>query len=367
MRGRAAVLLLSLLFVSRLSAQCGYTATYSGEFRASYLDLAIDGNDLWTATGYGLQLFDRSVDPPALVASIAIPGTTRVVRVVNGIAYAASGTKIYAIRRSNRTLSIAGSVDTGATVNDLLATPLDLYAATSAGLQQYDLLNAASPSRTSVNMPTSGLNVTSLALSGATLYAADGDATVEIFSITIASLPQHIGTVTSLARALIVRSAGDRLYVSDGFATDVFAVSGSTYTKTATASLGANAFATLANDDIVFMAGTDRRVHAIDWTTAASPVELFATDVTPSGGNINRPAALAISGNRLYVAGGDAGLETFDLSSFLAPFPVRSYGGTSTTSTAWVRLPSGDVRLYASRADGGIEEFTKSSNGSLTA
>lgn len=367
MRGRAAVILLSLLLVSRLSAQCGYSNGYSGEFRASYLDLAIDGNDLWTATGYGLQLFDRSVDPPALVASIAIPGTTRVVRVVNGIAYAASGAKIYAIRRSNRTLAIAGAVDAGATVNDLLATPLDLYAATSAGLLQYDLLNPASPSRTSAAMLTSSANVTSLALSGSTLYAADGDNSVEIFSITIASLPQHTGTVASLPRSLIVRSATNRLYVSDGLSTDVFVVSGESYSKTSNANIGANAFATLASDNIAFMAGTDRRVHAIDWTTPASPVELFATDVTPSGGNINRPAAFAVAGGRLYVAGGDAGLETFDIASFLAPFAVRSYGGPPTTSTAWVRLPSGDVRLYASRADGGIEEFTKSGSGYLTA
>src|SRR5205823_898976 len=141
MRGCVAALFSSILVLS-LSAQCNYSLGYSGPFRASYLDLAIDGSDLWTATSYGVQLFNRSVDPPSLVASIAVPGITRVIRVANGTAYAGSSTRIYAIRRNGKTLSISGSVDAGATINDILATPLDLYVATANGLFQYDLLNA---------------------------------------------------------------------------------------------------------------------------------------------------------------------------------------------------------------------------------
>src|SRR5258707_866414 len=80
MRGRAAVLILLLLLPVPLAAQCNFTLVSSGEFRASYLDIAVDSNDLWAATAYGVQLFDRSVDPPSLVASLALPGVTRVIR-----------------------------------------------------------------------------------------------------------------------------------------------------------------------------------------------------------------------------------------------------------------------------------------------
>src|SRR5206468_2780481 len=66
---------------------------------------------------------------------------------------------------------------------------------------------------------------------------------------------------------------------------------------------------------------------------------------------------------RLYVAAGDAGLLTYDVSSFTAPFAVRSYPTGAMTSTAWV-----DGKLYASRSGGGISEFVKTQNtGYLTA
>src|SRR5436305_13093425 len=135
MRGCVAVLFSSFLALS-VSAQCNYSLGYSGAFRASYLDVAVDGNDLWAATSYGVQLLDRSSDPPALAASVAVPGITRAVRVVGGVAYAASGTRVYAIRKSGKSIAIAGSVDAGATVNDIVATPLALYVATANGLGQ---------------------------------------------------------------------------------------------------------------------------------------------------------------------------------------------------------------------------------------
>src|ERR1041385_6867914 len=103
MRGCVAAVLL-LIVGSPLAAQCNASLVYSGAFRASYLDLAIDGNDLWVAPSYGVQLFDRSVAPPALVTSISVPGVTRVVRAVNGVAYAGSGSSVYVIHRSGKTL-----------------------------------------------------------------------------------------------------------------------------------------------------------------------------------------------------------------------------------------------------------------------
>src|SRR5437764_12686743 len=306
MRGCAAVLLV-LFLGSPLSAQCNSSLVYSGPFRASYLDLAIDGIDLWAATGYGVQLFDRSVDPPALVTSISLPGITRVVRAVNGTAYAGSGSSVYVIQKSGKVLSIAGSYDAGATVNDLVVTPaLYAFIATANGLRAVDLLNLNMPF---VPMLTTGANVTSLAADStlSKLYVADGDSSIEIFNIVVPGSPQHSGTISSLPRVTAVTLTPTRLYASDGISTDVIIND----SKAATIGKGTLTLATLTGD-VVFAAGNDRHVRATDWATVATPVELFGTDIVPSGGTINRIGAMRIAGGRLYIAAGDAGLLTFD-------------------------------------------------------
>lgn len=356
MRGCVAAVLL-LFLGSPLSAQCNASLVYSGAFRASYLDLAIDGNDLWAATSYGVQLFDRTVDPPALVASISVPGITRVVRAVNGVAYAGSGSSVYVIHRSGKTLSIAASYDAGATVNDLVVTQAQYaFIATSNGLRAVDLLNLGTPF---IPLQTTGANVMSLTTDAtvSTLYAADGDSSIETFNITVPSLPQHTGSLSSLPRVLSVEATPTRLYASDGISTDVF-INGN---KTGTIAKGTLTLATLTADT-VFAAGNDRHIRAADWTNVATPVELFGTDIVPTGGTINRVGAMRIASGRLYVAAGDAGLLTFDVSSMAAPFPIRSYPDTPMTSTLWV-----DGKLYASRSGGGLAEYVKSVNGYLTA
>src|SRR3954454_22154360 len=98
MLGRVAVAITLILIAATAFPQCNLTQVASVPFRASYLDIAIDGNDLWAATSYGISLYDRSVDPPALVAALALPGIMRAVRVANGIAYAGSGTTLNIIR-----------------------------------------------------------------------------------------------------------------------------------------------------------------------------------------------------------------------------------------------------------------------------
>ncbi|HEX7191631.1 MAG TPA: hypothetical protein VF381_08680 [Thermoanaerobaculia bacterium] len=354
----AAVLTVFFLSSTPLAAQCNFSLVYSGAFRASYLDLAIDGNDLWTATAYGVQLFDRSVDPPAFVASISVPGITRVVRAVSGVAYAGSGSSVYTIHRSGKVLSIAGSYDAGATVNDLVITPASFgFIATANGLRQVDFFNLGTPF---LPMQTTGANVTSLATDSnlSTLYAADGDSSIEIFNIVVPNAPQHTGSLSSLPRVLSVETTPTRLYASDGVSTDVF-VNG---IKAATVSKGTLTLAS-ASGDVVFAAANDRHIRAADWTDIATPVELFGTDILPTGGTINRVGAMRVAGGRLYVAAGDAGLLTLDVSSMASPFPIRSYTDTPMTSTLWV-----DGKLYASRSTGGLAEYGKSvTTGYLTA
>src|ERR1043166_9270201 len=178
---RALAVVIGLLLASPLLPQCNFTPVLSDPFRSSILDLAIDGNDLWAATGYGIALYDRSVDPPRLSSLIAIPGTTRDVRLANGLAYAASGNAIAVVRKNGRSLQLIRTVDAGAQVNDIVVTPLSLFAATNNGIVQYALTDPTNP-----NMPAqlTQTAATSLALAGSTLYAAEGDTTVEVFSIS---------------------------------------------------------------------------------------------------------------------------------------------------------------------------------------
>ena len=349
------VVLVSFLLTPAAFSQCTVSPIFSAQLRSTFNDLALDGNDLWAATGYGVALYDRRDDPPSFVASLALPGTTRVVRVANGVVYAGSGNAVAVVQKNGRALKLVRSADAGAQVNDLVVTAAAVYAATANGLAQFDLLDWSRHT-----LPTSSANVTSLALLGTTLYAADGDSSVEAISIDIPSLPQPLGTVASLPRVTSVRANNGKLYASDGRQSDVFAGSGANMSKLSSASFGITSIASVSGD--AFFAGAqDRTLNAFDFTTPATPIVLFSDAIAPSLGTVNRILAVATASNRLYVAAGDAGLLTYDTSGFAPPFPLRSYSTGAITSI----VSLGD-KIYVPRSGGGITEFVQSSTGALT-
>jgi hypothetical protein len=343
--------LLFLLIAQPAFPQCSFTTRSSSAFRASMLDLAVDGNDLWAATGYGVQWLDRSVDPPALVASIGLPDTTRVVRASGGFVYAGSGSRIYVLRKNGRAIEVVRSVAAGGTVNDI-AIQIALFAATSNGIAHFTLTDPANPVRTNAELATSSPNVTSLSIAVVTLYAADGDSSVEMFTIAVPSQPQRTGALDSLPRSISVNAMSSRVYVSDGQNTDVFANG----IRVARTPFGSTSFAAIATDEH-FLAGSDLAVHAVDFSVGNNPVELYEQAIPATPGTINRITAMQLAGNRLYVAAGDAGLAVFDTTSFARPYPVRSLAGGSTTSTA-INPPV----VYATPATGGISEYSASGN-----
>jgi hypothetical protein len=370
MFGRVVVAVSFLLLPVSVFPQCNLSQVASIPFRASYLDIAIpiDGNDLWAATSYGVSLYDRSVDPPVLIATLPLPAVTRVVRVANGVAYAGSASTLYIVRKNGRSLQLVRGIDAGATINDLLLTTLDLYVASANGLSQWDLLDPTTPTKTPATFITSRANVQSLALSGSTLFAADGDSSIETFNISVPSIPNGIGVITSsLFGPTAVSTTGGRLYISDGQATEIFANidgGGGTAVKLASDAFGAVAIAPInstAGSTAIFAAGADRRVRAFDLASAAAPTELFRVELLPSGGTVNRIGRIAVASNHLYVAGGDLGLLTYDTTSFAAPFPLRSYASGATTSVV-----SLGTNVYVSRASSGITEFGQSTTGTLT-
>src|SRR5216117_1761514 len=193
--------------------QCNFAPVLSDQFRSSILDLAIDGNDLWAATSYGLSLYDRSVDPPRLVASLPIAGSTRLVRLGNGLAYAGSGNAITIVRKSGRSLQLTRTIDAGAPINDLVVTTLALYVATRNGLAQFSVIEPATMFSITQS-PT-----TSLATIGTSLYAAHGDATIDVFDISIPSAPQRISTIAAQANITTLHANNGKLFASSAVAT----------------------------------------------------------------------------------------------------------------------------------------------------
>ena len=352
MRGRVAAVLLSFLLVSSLGADCNFTPRYSGQFRATVYDVALDGDLVWTATGYGVQLLQATASGPELLDAVAIPGSTRVIAPNgNGLAYAGSGDNLVVLRRNGSELEVIRSIDAPGTVNDIVITATHLFVATRAGIAHYDLIDPTNPRRTSAILTTSRANVTSLAVAGNTLYAADGDATVDVFNISIASLPQRTGAIDVLPRAAAVHATSDGfLFISDEFGqnTDILSSNGS---RIARVPYGSTSFASTTLG-VFFVAGNDRTLRA--FADVARPAELFERQLTPTAGTNNAIFDLVRSGNTLYVAAGDIGLLTFDVSSLAPPFPLVSYGSGATTSAMIIEGSS--PKAYFSNAGGTITE-----------
>lgn len=350
MPGRVkAVVLLSLLLLlaSHAVADCSlWTATTSSPFRTTALDLSVDGEFLWVATGYGVQLLEDG----RIVDAIGLPGTTRVVRAHggNGIAYAGSGSSVYVLRREGRTISRLTSVPAGSTVNDLEIVSAALFAATSAGIAHFDILSPAAPVRTTVVLPTSTPQVTSLASAKSKLYAADNDATVEVFSLSIPLLPQHIGTLASAPRASAVHAtADDEVFISDRFGqfTDIYL---------GTAFLGrvsvvATSFAA-SSGDVHFLSGTDRTIRAVDFSSLANLTEVYAAQLPTTHGTVNFINAMAPIGDTLYVAAGDIGVVTLDTTTAIA----RPYRLVSSNISPATSVVTSDDKAWFTNAGGRI-------------
>ena len=157
---------MTLAAIAVFAATCNIAPVLSDQFRSSILDLAVDGSDLWAATSYGVAVYDRSVDPPRLVAALPVPGTTRLIRLGNGVAYAGSGNTIAVIRKSGRSLQLLRTDDPGAPVNDILLTTLSLYVATRNGITLYSVADPSNPALLTTFFPNAVTSLATIAMDG---------------------------------------------------------------------------------------------------------------------------------------------------------------------------------------------------------
>lgn len=351
MRGCVKVLLLVLLFAWLFAwpafPQCSWTPRASAQFRTTALDVAVQDGFVWLATGYGITLLDAAT--LVVVDAVALPGSTRVVHVdPRGIAYAGSGSRLYVLARNGNEVSVVRIVDAGGAVNDIAAAGSYLFVATSNGIAHFDVLEATHPFRSPNMLPTTSANVTSVATTATKLYAADGDTSVDIFSIGTPSLPQRTGALESLSRAAAVHATADTVFVSDAFGQNTELFSGTT--RIARLPVGTNAFAPFGNGAHL-TAGTDRTLRVVDFNSTTAVKELYEHQLAPTGGTDNVVHEIERVGSKVYVAAGDIGLAVFDFAALAAPYPIAAYRTGATTST----VLSGD-RAWFADAGGTITE-----------
>jgi hypothetical protein len=325
------LLLLLLVTAISLRAACDFRPALSEPYRHTALDLAIDGDHLWVATSYGVALYDIRNGEPEPVTSLALDGATSTLLAAGGVVFAGSGSTLHVLRGGAR-IETVGAVTLPGEISDFAHVPPYLFAATSVGVVQVDVFFPERPA-VGVKLATSSGRAISLARLDSTLYAADGDATVEAYSVSVPSFPQQVGAVPTIARASSIHAAGTKLLVSDGQQTAIHAGTGAALTRIGTLPWGGLAAAPLGTD-AAFMAGTSRDLRAVDYSVPSLASVLFEFDLLPTGGTVNRFGALALAGGRLYAAAGDGGLLTFDVSRFTA-WPLRSFafGGTGSVAT----------------------------------
>jgi len=322
------------------------------------LDAALDGSTLWMATSWGIALHDSTPAVPRPIMSRPLTGTTTSVEVGSTRVYVGSGRSVYVFGRDDVSTVLGSGEATGA-ISDLLLVEPYLYAATTAGVEQFDLLNPDEPLAIRTLLTSTGF-AHRLAVSGSTLYAADGDATVEAYTIQVPSFPQGIGSFGSLPRTQAVSEAGGRLYVSDGRRTEIWFGSGANLSMVGSMDAGGNSVLARGSQ-FVFMAGDDRRLRAFDVSAGANPVAVFIGNAAPVGGSVNRMLKVVENGSRLHVAAGDAGLLTFDVSEFGSPFLLRAHSTATGSSVA--AYPGGAA---ASLAGGGLTRFAVGAGGVLS-
>lgn len=345
------LLLVTLSFASPALPSCNWVSRYSGQFRSTAFDVAVDGEGfVWVATGYGVQLLEPVAGGvPRFADSVAVAGSTRVLAISGSLAYVGSGARVYVVRRNGSALEVVRSVDAGATVNDLVVFSTYLFVATTNGLAHFDLFDRENPNRTTVLLLTTAPNVRALAVSGSTLYAADGDVTIEIFTLASPALPQKTGTLESLNSSVSVHTIpGNILFVSDslGQNSDIFIND----VKLGRVPYGTSSFAPLTSETAL-VAGINRSIRAVDIGTGA---ERYEYELAPTGGTSNRIFAIARSGNVLYVAAGDIGLAVLDLAPLATPpHPLLSNADGAKSS---VLLAS--EKAYFINAGGAISEMT---------
>lgn len=336
-------------------AQLPWPTTHSASSRFTALDVAVDGDLIWTAGGWGLRLQRADGGAPASGTTIPIPGLTTRVAAAGNRAFVGSGDRLFTVR-ADETPVVEHMLAVGGWINDLLLVGPYLYAATTAGVVQLDVLQPSTPAVTR-SLSTSAGGALALAQRGNRLFAADGDISVEIYDISFPALAQRVGSFNAFPQTTSVHAAGDLLVVSDGRQTRLY-TSGAEPILVGSLPGGSDAAALVSADILATAEG--RQLSLWNIGAASDPVLLWrgASPVTP--GSVNRISAVAVAGDVVLAAAGEAGLMVVGLEGFVAPYPIESRSSAPVASLAASGTqvitggPEGGMTLWR-RTDSGLE------------
>lgn len=357
-RSLAALVLLLLAPVAY--AGCPTRLASSTISRLPALDVAVWGNEVWVATGYGVQIFDGAAAPVTPRFSLSLTGHSGSIEVIEGLGFVASDTRVDVVFKGTERLEVLATVDTGAMISELVYFPPYLYALASNGAHRIDVSAPAAPRLVQPAITTSSGPAVGIVQYGSSLYVADGDTTLEVYSANPAGNPQKLGQVAT-TRANGVASDGERLYVSDNVSTEIYAGTGTTLTRLGTAAGFPSLNTSAISGAVMYTSGLDRTIRAVDFISPQSPVTLWEARIPISAGATNRVLGIASTFDRLFVAGGDAGLQAWNTSSFKSPFPVRLTGSDPVSSV----FSFGNV-VVASLTDGGLTRYSQTTAGVLS-
>ena len=348
---------LVLCFLASSSMAQELRLTHREAFRRPALDVALGDGVVWIADGIGVSVATRG-NPAILIGSKAFPGTTSRLAIEGDDAWIVSGTTLYRAAWDGKSIVVNGARELGEEVYDLVGARGFLYLATPSGVVQIDPAIEGSHKV----LPTTNGSAVSLATDGATLLAADGDDTIEVYEIQFPVLPQKIGVAeTTVAGANRVYVVNGNLLVSNGRDSQLFGSLRPPFTSLGRLELGAATAAT-STPGIVFAAGQDTTIRAIDLRLSAGrPAIVFEERLPPTVGTINRISRIRSDGNFVWVAAGDLGLRIYDIVDYGTPFPiVRSFVDRADSV-----VDLGTGQIVAARRDGPPRLYTIETSGAL--
>lgn len=334
-------------------AQLPWPITHSETLRFTAADVAVDGDLVWTAGGWGLRLQRISDGAPASGLTVPIPGLTTRVVAAGGRAWAGSGNRIFTVRADD-VRAIEHVLVLDGSVNDLLLVGHYLYAATTRGVIQIDVLQPGVAVVTRSLSTTAG-GAIALASRGNRLFAADGDVSVEIYDISFPALAQRVGSFNAFPQTTSIHSAGDLLIASDGRQTRIY-TAGAEPILVGTLPVGADAVVLARNNLLATAEG--RRISLWDTTAVGDAVLLWSGNSPVTAGSVNRISALVGASGLVLAAAGDAGLVAVSLDGFTAPYGIQSWRSPAVGS-----LVASDSQVIAAGPDGGMTVWRRSDSG----
>ncbi len=305
------------------------------------------------ASGPGLAVHDLS-DPlaPVLIGDLDLWARMEDVQVRDGVAYL-YGFGLATVDVSSPTSPpVSAAFDTpGDAVQIVVQDQLGYVADAEAGLTILDVSDPTAPVIVG-SFPTAEPAV-AVAVNGATAFVWDATPDLYVVDVSDPTAPAMVTTVPTYAQDLA--TAGDRLYISNGFGLEIYDVSiPSRPTRIGSFATTGPAWETEPVGSLAYVAEGWAGLRILDVSDASAIAEVGWVDTWADG--------VAVAGDRAYVAGGVEGFKVVDVSNPFAPELLHVSSTPGATQGLAADLANGLV--YALEHDSGAIVFDVTSDSS---